>query len=82
MAVSENSEWRWLDAVKELLKELTSQVQGSESKALCDSFPFLDSANESLETLDWLISHLRLRDAYVISRVIYETHSKCMLHHH
>nr|WP_312204713.1 hypothetical protein [Pseudomonas monteilii] len=73
MAVSENSEWRWLDAVKELLKELTSQVQGSESKALCDSFPFLDSANESLETLDWLISHLRLRDAYVISRVIYET---------
>lgn len=73
MSVSEKSEWRWLETVKDLLKELTSQVQVSDSTALRDTFPFLDSANESLETLEWLVNHLRLRDAYVISRVIYET---------
>lgn len=73
MTVPEKSEWRWLETVKDLLKELTSRVQDSDSTALCDTFPFLDSANESLETLEWLVSHMRLRDAYVISRVIYET---------
>lgn len=73
MTVSEGPEWRWLERVKDLLEELTVRVQKSESAALYDTFPFLDSANESLETFELLVSRLRLRDAYVISRVIYET---------
>lgn len=71
--VSDWPEWRWLKNTQYLLQDAISRIQQSDSPELSEMFPFLDSAYESLESLGVLVEQHKLRDAYVISRVVYET---------
>ncbi|MES1146981.1 MAG: DUF5677 domain-containing protein [Solimonas sp.] len=66
-------EWQWFDSIAKLLEETLSKVQEHGSDELGALYPFLDSIVESASSLRSLINQLKLRDAYVISRVIYET---------
>lgn len=66
-------EWRWFETMQHLLEDAISRIQQSDSPELSAIFPFLDSANESLASLGMLVKQLKLRDAYVIARVVYET---------
>lgn len=71
--VSTWPEWCWFDSIQCLLNEAITHAQQSNFPDLSAMFPFLDSTYESLESLGLLIKQLKLRDAYVIARVVYET---------
>lgn len=66
-------EWRWFDSIEKLLGDILSKVQDSKSDELGAVLPFLDSIVDSAGSLRGLIMQLKLRDSYVIARVIYET---------
>ncbi|HDS1731372.1 DUF5677 domain-containing protein [Pseudomonas putida] len=66
-------EWRWFETMQHLLEDAISRIQQSDAREISAIFPFLDSSNESLASLGMLIKQLKLRDAYVIARVVYET---------
>lgn len=66
-------EWRWFDSVEELLKGTVTKVQEYEGNEVGVLYPLLDSITESVESLRTLVNSLKLRDSYVIARVIYET---------
>ena len=71
--VSDWPEWHWFETMQHLVEDAISRIQQSDSPELSAMFPFLDSANESLASLGVLVKQLKLRDAYVIARVVYET---------
>ena len=73
LAVSAWPEWEWFDSLDRLLGETRSKAQESESEHLGALFPFLDAIDDSLGSLRILVHELKLRDAYVIARVVYET---------
>lgn len=66
-------EWRWFDSMENLLGETLSKVQEYKSDEVGALYPFLDSIAESAGSLRTLVNQLKLRDSYVIARVIYET---------
>lgn len=66
-------EWKWFDAVEQTLKNAVLQIRASDSPDTSALFPYLDSALESTDSLRGLILQKKLRDSYVIVRVIYET---------
>jgi len=66
-------EWQWFETVESILEEVLSKVQESESTGTGMLYPFLDSVVESVDSLRMLVNGLKLRDSYVIARVIYET---------
>lgn len=70
---SEWPEWAWLNSIEELLLRCRPSAQAGESSAAGFLFPFVDSIAESVDTLRTLLLQLKLRDSYVIARVIYET---------
>lgn len=73
LPVSEWPEWKWFDSIDKLLGETLSNVQERNSSEVGTLYPFLDAIAESLATFRTLVNQLKLRDAYVIARVIYET---------
>lgn len=73
LSISDWPEWRWFDSIDKLLGETLSRVQKHKSDELGALFPLLDSIAESVESLRILANQLKLRDSYVIARVIYET---------
>lgn len=66
-------EWSWFDAVDISLRSATKLVQHADSPELSALFPYLDSTLESNASFRLLALRERLRDCYVIARVIYET---------
>lgn len=66
-------EWEWFDSVEEILKGTVAKVRENEGHEIGVLYPLLDSISESAESLRTLASSLKLRDSYVIARVIYET---------
>lgn len=66
-------EWQWFDAVDLSLRSAKELAQAADSRDLSGLFSYLDSVVESSESFRLLAYSQRLRDAYVIARVIYET---------
>jgi hypothetical protein len=66
-------EWKWFNSIEKLLGDTLSNIQEGKSNEVGALYPFLDSIAESVGTLRTLVNQLKLRDAYVIARVIYET---------
>jgi hypothetical protein len=66
-------EWEWFYSIEELLLRCRPIAKAHEASAAGFLFPFLDSIIESVDSLRALITELKLRDSYVIARVIYET---------
>lgn len=66
-------EWRWFDSIEKLLEETVAKVQKNETNEVGVLYPLLDSIAESVDSLRTLVNRLKLRDSYVIARVIYET---------
>lgn len=66
-------EWAWFDTVDLSLRRATKLVQHADSPELSVLFPYLDSVLESNDSFRLLALRERLRDSYVIVRVIYET---------
>lgn len=59
--------------MEKLLEETVSKVEERKPNEVGVLYPLLDSIAESTESLRTLIKHLKLRDSYVIARVIFET---------
>lgn len=72
-SVSSWPEWQWFETVEKILDDVLSEAQQSQSAGTGMLYPFLDSVAESVDSLRILINQLKLRDSYVIARVIYET---------
>lgn len=64
-------EWKWFETEVSLAKETLNATH--HSPLYHHIFPYLDSVNDSLESFRMLIRNGKLRDSYVIARVIYET---------
>lgn len=73
LSVADWPEWRWFDSIDQLLGEILSNAQEGNSNEAGALYPFLDSIAESVGSLRTLVNQLKLRDSYVIARVIYET---------
>lgn len=71
--LSDWPEWRWFGSVEELLNGTEAKVQEYDGNEVGVLYPLLDAIAESVESLRNLVNSLKLRDAYVIARVIYET---------
>lgn len=71
--VTDWPEWQWFNSIEKLLGDTLSNAQDGKSNDGDVLFPFLDSIAESVGTLRTLVNQLKLRDAYVIARVVYET---------
>lgn len=72
-SISDWPEWKWFDSVAELLDETVSKAQEHKASEVGVLYPLLDAIADSTESLRTLCKHLKLRDCYVIARVIYET---------
>lgn len=66
-------EWTWFDSVERSLKSAVRKIQSSDSSELSALFPYFDSVLESNDSFRFLALQQRLRDSYVLARVIYET---------
>ncbi len=72
MTISDWPEWRWFDTVVVLVRRTLAKAENTANSA-SSVFPFIDSVLDSAESLRMLAHHAKLRDSYVIGRVIYET---------
>lgn len=67
-------QWKLLTSQRDILSSLQSRSKSrNESRSHSLMFPMLDAIEESTGTLLDLVRLRRLRDCYVIARVIYET---------
>ncbi|VVE12223.1 hypothetical protein PMO31116_02667 [Pandoraea morbifera] len=66
-------EWDWFDQITDLLKRTVRSICDRDMSTPAPLYPLLDSIDESADSLAMLIRLQRLRDSYVLSRVIYET---------
>ena len=73
LQVHEWPEWQFHDAICKALAEIESRAQRASSTQVGMVYPFLDSVQESMDSLGILVRRQALRDGYVIARVIYET---------
>lgn len=71
--VSDWPEWKWFNSIEELFAVVTQTAQANDTYSKYALFPLLDSTAESVDTLRTLIERQKLRDSYVVARVIYET---------
>lgn len=72
MTIKDWPEWKWFDAMVILVNRTRTQSEDNENSASV-VFPFLDSVIDSADSLRILSCQVKLRDSYVIGRVIYET---------
>lgn len=72
MTIDDWPEWKWFDAVVVLVGQTLAKAEEKKTSASA-VFPFLDSVLDSAESLRILSRRAKLRDSYVIGRVIYET---------
>lgn len=66
-------EWQWFDALESLLKACLSEPVTKDWSKAGVVFPLLDSVADSLGSFRLLVNQHKLRDSYVIARVLYET---------
>jgi hypothetical protein len=71
LSINKWPEWEWFETEVALTKETLNAA--SRSALYRHIFPYLDSVNDSLESFRLLVRNAKLRDSYVIARVIYET---------
>ncbi|UVA78030.1 DUF5677 domain-containing protein [Pandoraea commovens] len=71
--IHEWPEWDWFDQVAALVKQTKRSISEGDLNTPAPLYPLLDSIDESIESLAMLVRRQRLRDSYVLSRVIYET---------
>lgn len=66
-------EWKWFEAVANLINEILPKIQDRNYDEVGSIYPLIDSVIESTDTLRTLVKNYKLRDSYVIARVIFET---------
>ena len=73
LSISDWPEWGWFGSIEKLLEATVSKVKECKPEKVGVLYPLLDSIAESSESLRTLAKLLKLRDSYVIARVIFET---------
>ncbi|WP_368041038.1 DUF5677 domain-containing protein [Acetobacter estunensis] len=66
-------EWKLFHSIRKSVSEVKELSLTIEPDRIGVFFPFVDSILESMKSLEILARNEYLRDAYVISRVIFET---------
>lgn len=66
-------EWALLESQADLLRQVRAAAKETSVAGATVLFPLLDGGVESIASLRTLVELYRVRDAYVIARVIYET---------
>lgn len=66
-------EWSLIRDERSVLSELIDAYRTRDERHLSTAYPLLDAVADSTLTLEDLCASLKLRDAYIIARAIYET---------